>query len=74
MAAGVFLGFLVYGLIAVSCNSNDDHTEKEPSVVQPPSEAITDLTKIVNDSVIVPDTTIRDDVRRTKSDSIKNEG
>lgn len=40
----------------VSCgNSQTDAELKDPAEVHPPSEAITDSTKIVNDSVIVPD-------------------
>ncbi len=37
-------------------NANNDTALKDPATVQPPSEAITDSTKLVNGN-IVPDTT-----------------
>lgn len=56
-------------LVLAACNNNaeGDHAEgdttdtalADPSRVHPPEEAITDSTKLVNDSVIVPDTAPR---------------
>lgn len=37
-------------------NETDTVSAGNPAVVHPPTETITDSTKIVNDSVIVPDT------------------
>lgn len=51
-----FSVFLVTGLIACN-NSSSDSELKDPSTVHPPSEAIPDSTRLVNDSVIVADTT-----------------
>jgi hypothetical protein len=55
-----FLYFVAAFGILASCGTNDDQTDaelKDPAVVHPPSEAIPDSTKLVNDSVIVPDIT-----------------
>jgi hypothetical protein len=60
-----------------ACNNDSDSNatqsggEKDPSVTQPPSEAIIDSTKIVNDSVIVPDTTPGNGRQVRQSDSIQ---
>lgn len=53
-------------LVLMACNNNAEGENAEgdttdtaygdPSRVHPPEEAITDSTKLVNDSVIVPDT------------------
>ncbi|HEV7333012.1 MAG TPA: hypothetical protein VGN63_18395 [Flavisolibacter sp.] len=52
---------LVFMLVVVSSCGNNNHQAdaelKNPSVIHPPSEAITDSTRLVNDSVIVPDVT-----------------
>lgn len=56
---------LCAALFVVACNNNSgsntsaDSAAGNPEVVQPPSEAIPDSTKIVNDSVIVPDTALK---------------
>ena len=43
----------------VACdNSKSDSELKDPSIVQLPSEVIPDSTRLVNDSVIVPGTTL----------------
>ena len=68
--------FLWLAMIFLSCNNgNETDTlrggEKDPSVMQPPSEAITDSTRIVNDSVIVPDITPDNGKPVGKSDSIQ---
>ena len=60
---------LIFGMAA--CNSNSAADEKDPSTVQPPSENIPDSTKIVNDSVIMPDTTHGNGHQAGKSDSIQ---
>lgn len=54
-------------------NSSDDYSggEKDPSTMQPPSQAIPDSTRLVNDSVIVPDTTKGNGKQVGKSDSIQ---
>jgi hypothetical protein len=46
-------------MIACGSNNNEENSggEKDPSVMHPPSQAIPDSTKLVNDSVIVPDLT-----------------
>ena len=49
---------LALAIVAVigACNDNESDAEmKDPAGVQPPQEAIPDTTKIMNDSVIVPD-------------------
>ena len=61
---------LIFGMAACN-NSNSGGDEKDPSTVQPPSENIPDSTKIVNDSVIVPDTTPGNGHQVGKSDSIQ---
>ncbi|HTM92311.1 MAG TPA: hypothetical protein VL095_07835 [Flavisolibacter sp.] len=44
---------------------------KDPSTVQPPSEAIPGSTRLVNDSVIVPDTTPGNGPQVGKADLIQ---
>lgn len=61
--------FSVVLLAAVSCN-NGGVEEKDPSITHPPSEAIPESTKLVNDSVIVPDTTPGNGKQVGNSDSI----
>jgi hypothetical protein len=42
----------------VACNNSSSESElKDPSTVHPPSDAIPESTRLVNDSVIIPDTT-----------------
>jgi hypothetical protein len=64
-----------FGLILIAalgaCNNSSDAELKDPSTVQPPSEAIPDSTRLVNDSVIVPDTTSGNGRQVGKSDSIQ---
>jgi hypothetical protein len=63
-------GFLVTGMVA--CNNTSSETElKDPSTVHPPSEAIPDSTRLVNDSVIVADTTRGNGSQVGKSDSMQ---
>jgi hypothetical protein len=52
MIKNILSGFLLFS----ACNDNDgDNSElKDPALTQPPSEAIPDSTKIINDSVIMP--------------------
>ena len=57
-------------LLITACNNNGG-AEKDPSTVQPPSEAIPDSMKIVKDSVIIPDTTSANGSQVGKSDSIQ---
>jgi hypothetical protein len=64
-----FVSSLIFALIA--CNNSSSNGEKDPSTVQPPSENIPDSTKIVNDSVIVPDTIPGNGHQVGKSDSIQ---
>jgi hypothetical protein len=56
-----------------ACNDGDNNSggEKDPSVMQPPSDAIPDSMKLVNDSVIVPDTTPGNGRQVGQSDSIQ---
>lgn len=62
---------LVLGLQA--CNSGDTGVEKDPAVVHPPSEAIPDSAKLVNDSVIMPDTQPNNGSQVGNSDSIRRD-
>ena len=61
---------LVTSWLILGCNNNDGG-EKDPSVMQPPSEAIPDSMKIINDSVIGPDTTPGNGKNAGNSDSIQ---
>jgi hypothetical protein len=66
--------FLLCGSLLIACNNQNDQgkgVEKDPSQVQPPSQAITNSTKLVNDSVIVPDTTPNNRKQVGKSDSLQ---
>lgn len=63
------IGSLLIGLVA--CNDNSAEGMKDPSTVHPPSEAIPDSTKLVNDSVIVPDTVPGNGSQVGRSDSIQ---
>jgi NDP-sugar pyrophosphorylase family protein len=56
-----------------ACNNDNDNAgaEKDPSVMHPPSEAIPDSTKLVNDSVIQPDVIPGNGSQVVKSDSIQ---
>jgi len=68
--------FLSLAVIFIACNNGNEGDnfnggEKDPSVMQPPSDAITDSTRIVNDSVIVPDLTPGNGKPVGKSDSIQ---
>lgn len=72
----LFMG-LVFSFVMISCNDasdssvNGDTVElKDPLLTHPPSEAITDSTRLVNDSVIVADTTPNNGSQVGRSDSI----
>jgi hypothetical protein len=63
-------------MIFLSCNNGDETDtfrggEKDPPVIQPPSDAITDPTRLVNDSMIVPDVTPGNGKPVGESDSIQ---
>ena len=61
-----------FGLQACKDGSNNNGGgEKDPSVVQPPSEAIPDSMKLQNDSVIVPDVTPGNGSQVGNSDTIQ---
>lgn len=65
---------LLLALSLQACNDGNDKNDadlKDPSVMQPPSEAIPDSTRLVNDSVIVPDTTPGNGAQVGQSDSIQ---
>ena len=47
---------LLFTMQSCGNDSSENTVEQDPSSVHPPSEAIPDSTKLVNDSVIVPDT------------------
>jgi hypothetical protein len=70
-----YLMILGLALAMQACNDSNSNatinTEKDPSVVQPPSDAIPDSTRLVDDSVIVPDTTPGNGSQVGKSDSIQ---
>jgi hypothetical protein len=64
--------FLFFTTMIMACNNGDDAgAEKNPSVVQPPSEAIPDSTKLVNDSAIMIDTTPGNGSQVGNADSIQ---
>lgn len=61
-------------LMLQACNDGNDRNDaemKDPSVMQPPSDAIPDSTRLVNDSVIVPDATPGNGKQVGQSDSIQ---
>lgn len=67
LAAGLALFFLA------SCGDGNDRNDmelKDPSATHPPSEAIPDSTKLVADSVIMPDTVPNNGKQVGHSDSI----
>lgn len=69
-----FFIVLLSAAIFSACNNSNDADrggEKDPSVMHPPSQAIPDSTKLVNDSVIVPDLTPGNGRQVGKSDSIQ---
>lgn len=66
-----FLAIAVAASVIACNNSASDSQLKDPSTVQSSSYAITDSTKLVNDSVIVPDTTPGNGRQAGKSDSIQ---
>jgi hypothetical protein len=63
--------FLLPAMLIISCNNaadgdnNADTTQnlEDPALVQPPTDNIPDSMRIVNDSLIVPDSA-RDTIRR----------
>ena len=57
--------------VLTACNNEDAATEQDPATVHPPSEAIPDSTRLVNDSVIVPDVTPGNGSQVGNSDSIR---
>jgi hypothetical protein len=59
--------------LSLAACGNNNGGEKDPSTVHPPSEAIPDSTRLVNDSVIVPDTTPGNASQVGKSDSIQQQ-
>ena len=64
--------FLTIGFAA--CGNDNDRNDaalKDPSVTQPPSEAIPDSTRIVADSVIVPGTVPNNGRQAGASDSLQ---
>lgn len=62
---------LAFAIAACNDSGSSDAEMKDPSTVHPPSEAIPDSTKLVNDSVIVPDTQPGNGAQVGKSDSIQ---
>lgn len=57
-----------------ACNSNNDGTNNEdPNEVHPVSETLPDSTKLVNDSVIVPDTVPNNGKPGTNDDSSRKQ-
>ena len=62
---------LTIATVMVACNNSSDTELKDPSTVHPPSEAIPDSTRLVNDSVIVADTNRGNGSQVGKSDSIQ---
>jgi hypothetical protein len=58
-------------LLMVGLSCSNDAEMKDPSEVDPPSEAITDSMSLRNDSVISPDTTPGNGSQVGASDSIQ---
>lgn len=57
-----------------ACNSNNDGTNNEdPNKVHPVSETLPDCTKLVNDSVIMPDTVPNNGKPGAKDDSSRKQ-
>ena len=72
MKVYAFVLLLFLGLQACNDSSNSNSGgEKDPSVTQPPSENLPDSMKLMNDSVIVPDTTPGNGKQVGNSDSIQ---
>lgn len=68
-------------IVVAACNNDADNDTSNdsaagnPSVVQPPSEALPDTMQLVNDSVVVPDTNADADVKARvgNSDSVRRQ-
>jgi len=60
--------------VLAACNSNNEGAanNEDPNKVHPVSEALPDSTKLVNDSVIMPDTVPNNGKPGTHDDSSKN--
>lgn len=70
----LFPAVVVGFVLLASCGSGNDQADaevKDPSVTHPPSEAIPDSMKLVNDSVILPDVTPGNGSQTGNSDSIQ---
>lgn len=60
MRSGFFVKAAVLTALIIGCSNSEEENrgrENDPSVMQPPSEAIPDSMRLVSDSVIVPDLT-----------------
>jgi len=66
-----YLFGLALTTVLAACNNSSDSDLKDPATVQPPSEAIPDSTRLVNDSVIVPNTNGSNGHQVGKSDSLE---
>lgn len=62
----------VVSALAACNNDNGGAGDEDPNKVHPVSETIPDSTKLVNDSVIMPDTTPNNGKPGTHDDSSKN--
>jgi hypothetical protein len=71
MKGFVFIFALAFALQACGSNNNNETELKDPATVHPPSEAIPDSTKLVRDSVIMPDTVPNNGSQVGASDSIQ---
>lgn len=68
------IGVLALAVFVASCGNNEDKADlKDSSTVHPPSEAIPDSTKLVGDSVIMPDTVPGNGSQVGNSDSIQRQ-
>jgi hypothetical protein len=68
------VGAFLLGAVVSACGDGNDRNDaelKDLSVVHPPSEAIPNSTKLVNDSVIMPDVTPNNGSQSGGSDSIQ---
>jgi hypothetical protein len=74
MKVNLLIGAILLCAMVSGCGDGNDRNDagmKDPATVHPPSEAIPDSTKLVNDSVIMPDTTPNNGAQVGSSDSIR---
>ncbi|MEJ7676619.1 MAG: membrane lipoprotein lipid attachment site-containing protein [Segetibacter sp.] len=65
----ILIAGIVFALAACNNNNEGANSNEDPNKVQPVSEALPDSTKLVNDSVIMPDTVPNNGKPGTHDDS-----